>query len=492
MRIAISHYDQETDELYAGDTPIFQRAKVNNGIRPKLLMFGNSLAGQSCIYLASGQTTTTAAAVAGASTITVAAIGAIVAGSKIAVQSYEQTVAEVKVLSVAGNIITLTEPLKKMVRLNALVQLYTTSKPTNIRSGGGAVSSALALLGQPVDLLQGYGYGGGSLAEIVIDLPNQLEQNRPAYVMIIAPENSIAHGVSLAELIRQTKYMLATCQSYGAIAFISTAWASNSYSAAQAATYDGYNDFVRGCQAEFPQAVPCDVGKQWIDPAQPTLRAPLAGWTDGVHPLANKFFTIGTYFRDAMRAYLPAAKSMLNYSLLPNSTLSGAGGGAVGLQAGSVVPANTDYTAYTMIATTSAAAVGSRLQLSVPGLSDVNANQLVVKQRFNFALNGGCDGQRLAAYLKYKAANLTGCSMVTVALVFSGGESYSVNQNGGQATDPAMLGTEIQIETVSTPVPFGSTWVDCIVMVYVVSGLNNGVNIDLNLMEIGIIPSARG
>lgn len=245
---------------------------------------------------------------------------------------------------------------------------------------------------------------------------------------------------------------------------------------------------------EFPGAVPVDVGWQWLDSAQPTVRAPLALWApDGIHPSASKYAVIGGYIAAALDGRIPLAQSIADSSLTDNATLAASSGGtASGMQGGSVVPSGFTYTASAGVTASSSVGpnAGSRIVMSVPGTSNISSTTLLVTQRYTFPANTGNPSQAMFGFVKLKVNQLAGVSMAYPYLLFSGGEQYSCGQETDAATDAGLLDKTFQFETPIVKVPTGATYVDVAFFIRPQTGLSDGVSVDVELLEMGLCPAA--
>jgi hypothetical protein len=466
----------------------------SSGQRPRLMVFGNSIAGFSNDSLVTLTTTVPSATAAGSLTVTVAAIGSIVNGSKLAFVSYDNTTFYTTVNGApVGNVVTLASPLPKALRAGAGVQLYTLDYPGNVRRSSGSFYQGMALMGMPVDYVQGYGYGGGTIQEMILDLPHALEDVRPQYVYLHLFENSMA--TAGAQLIAYTKMAIETCLNYGAIPLVNTPYPNSSYTAgAQVANYDAVTTYIVNVMpTEYPNAIPLNVGNQWVDTAQPTLRTPLAGWTDGVHPNANRYIQIGEFYRTILSPYF-TARSIANRSLSTNPLLTGAGGTAGNLIGGSIVPVGFNITAQAGVTTTTSRNADGSLKvvMSVAGTSNVSTTQTTITvPTVTLGANGGSRTQASMCYFKVKVNQVTGVDFLQLNLNYGDGSaSNSTNQqtSSGMVAVAEILGETLQWESPYLPVPFSPVNINGVLNIRPVTGLNNGVFVDIDIYEAGIVP----
>ena len=460
--------------------------------RPRFLVFGNSLQAINNTVLSGSTTTTSAEAKAGATVISVAAIGTIADGDKIAVAYYDGTILHTTVSGApSGNNITLPTPLEKLVRSGANVLKYTGVLPTNVRRNGGPVYLGMAMLGMPVQFIQGYGYGGGTMPELVQDLPRVLEATKPKYAHLILPENSMALGSD--ELIRLLKVALRICAGHGVIALVNTCYPSDSYTAgAQAASYDAYNAYVRSQMlVDYPLSKCIDVGDQWLDTARPTLRAPLAGWTDGVHPTATKYAVIGTYYKEQFALLNINDVDMAINSITTNPYLAGTGGTQSGLQGGSISPSGYTITAQPGVnaATSVGPNGGLRIVMSVPGTSDITTTVLTMRMRLTMGSSAASGDQAMSGFVKLIITDLTGISMIYPYITYAASSlTYTCGQDAVYTGYAYLYGETVQLEAPALPIPTGDTYCDLYLYIRPQTGLSNGVSVDVEVLSAGLFP----
>lgn len=459
--------------------------------RKRLLIFGNSIASQSTSSLAQQTTYTTAAANAGASVLSLASVAGIVDGSKIAIGLYEGSVFSTTVSGApAGNNVTLAQPLPKLVRASASISAYTTARAFPIRQGIGPVSAAVMLLGMPVEILRGYGYGGAKLSEMLFDLAEVLQRTRPNFVALHLFENDIAADATLAQLTAWTRFAVSLVRGFGAVPIICTSVPSTSFnSSGRAAVFDGLLQFVRGELGE----VFIDFSTPWLDATAVNSRPPLAGWaTDGIHPNASRRVSAAVYALDTLRGLIGDGASYMGRDLSANTGLAGSGGTATGLQAGSVVAAG-----YTIIADAGITATASktaddkqRIVASVPGASNISSTQLTASKTFTLPANAGGAGV-VRCVCKARINALTNVSMLYLQATCSGGEVYGMEQSADFGADPALIGRTITFETPAFVVPEGATTIapQFKARPYTLAS-PSGVAVDVVIEEMAIIPAA--
>jgi hypothetical protein len=170
--------------------------------------------------------------------------------------------------------------------------------------------------------------------------------------------------------------------------------------------------------------------------------------------------------------------------------MEGSGGTATGMQGGSVVPASFTYLADAGVTATSSVTPegNSHLVMSVPGTSNVSSTTWKVNQRYTFAANGSSAGQAVCVFVKLKINAMTGITVAYPLMTFSGGEVYACGQDTDTVTDPALIGQTMQLETPVVLIPLGATYVDITYFVRPTTGLSNGVSVDIELIEMGLVP----
>ncbi|EGK71977.1 hypothetical protein METUNv1_01755 [Methyloversatilis universalis FAM5] len=427
--------------------------------RKRLLIYGNSIASQSTSSLAQQTTYTTAAANAGSNVLALASVAGITDGSKIAVGLYEGSVFATTVSGApAGNNVTLAQPLPKLVRASASISAYTTARAFPIRQNIGPISAAVMLLGMPVEVLRGYGYGGSRLGEMLFDLADVLQRTRPNYVALHLYENDIAADATLAQLMAWTRFAVSLVRGFGAVPIICTSVPSTSFNTTgRAAVFDGLLAYVK---KDLGEAY-IDFSTPWLDATAVTSRPPLAGWaTDGIHPNASRRVSAAVYALDTLHGLFGEGGSYADRDLSANTRLAGSGGTATGLQGGSVVAAG-----YTIIADAGVTATASkttddqqRIVWSIPGASNITSNQLTASKTFALPANAGGSGV-VRCVCRVRINALVNISMLYLQASFSGGEVYGVEQSADFGADPALIGRTLTFETPAIVIPEGATTV---------------------------------
>lgn len=334
---------------------------VQIGSLKTLLPFGCSISQQCNAYMAATTSTTTADVKAGLYVLPVVNGAAFTAGQKISMPLYSARIWTTTVASVSGNNVTITDPTMGFIRTGSSVTINTTGTVPSLNQSYGATNAAIALLGGPVEVLPGYGYGGATYQAMIADLERDLRYYRPDYVALNMFENDLtgvpgaASVATYNQLLARARMCARLCLKHGAtpIVYSSMPYGSASIGvpASRGADYDNMLAYltapVSGNKSQFELDVPGAYGDnlstQWLDPAfidSPTYsRRPLPGWTDNVHPNSNKRFAVGAFITPKLKTLLPPAASRLDMAIgkMEYAAVAGSGGTPVGNMTG-IVP----------------------------------------------------------------------------------------------------------------------------------------------------------
>lgn len=484
-----------TGSVYLNLTP---PSTLQSGGRPTLLVFGNSIGGQSSRFVASTTAYSSAEARAGASVIQVPDATLFSINDKIIIglgfQGFHKATVTATDTAPTPDTITITPALPYLARVSAPILKYTTVEPNGIRMGSGAISTAVAMLGGSVDVIPGYGFGGALARQMLLDLPLWLRYYRPSYVAFHLLENDAAASTSLASMQASIRTAAEMCVRNGATPLFFSSMPSSSIINSRIDEYDAMLTYVLNIGNVVPGARGFNLSTPWLDTAQPTLRPPLAGWTDGVHPNANKRMTIGDMVA-AMLSPIIGSRSTLADIALDSYDMSGTGGTATNLVGGSVVAANTTVSADAGVTATASKTADDkqRVVFSVAGASNVSSTTAKVRKLSN-ALPTNVGGQMAKGYAIIKINALTNVSMLYPYITFSPGfETYSAWQDSDVMTDPAMVGKTLTIETSAVRIPNGATSYDIDVWMRPQTlGSPSGVSGDFEVLEMGLLLSPAG
>jgi len=452
--------------LVGPDTKTLPIKFGNPSPRPTLLCFGNSIAGQNSRLAAAYTTTATAVAVrAGANQITlvaggVAALGLVV-NDYIAVALKDQSLWVVQVTGIAGEVLTLANRVPTLLRdVGAGVNKVTAPVfwSSNQRLGLGFVNVANALLGGPCHILQGYGYGSGYARNCLNDLPIALKQWNPNYVFFILLENDVVGSSSYQRLVDDINFAARTCLNAGAVPIFEYCLPSNSITAgARATVFDQINSYLGSISTTIPGAYSINHGALYLDPAKPTLRTPLAGWTDGVHPN-------GAYQLAIAQAKLSEMQAIIGRRDTPfglfgvNPRLTGTAGTKTGtgtFLGSSVAPDNTTITllgAGVRATTLKNSSDELMVDFTITGASDITATQLQISQ----TISGTTETLTMSpstwvkAVVRLRVTDMQRVSMPNLTITF-GGVNGDVRGAGDFTKLTTLSNSLLVLETQAIP-----------------------------------------
>lgn len=445
-----------SQSYWASDAPTLSAG------RKTLLPMGTSIVGQNVRSMVGSTTTAQSETRGGVRIIPVASASAFSVNDKVAIglcfgAPHLSTVTAVDAVSIP-NTITIAEKIPRLVRSGGAVHRFTTDRIGNLRRTVGPFSAAVAQLGGPVEILPGYGYGGSEIESIVADLPAFLAFYRPDYVMFALYENSVASGKSFSKLLRLTTQAARACLKSGATPIIFSCMPNNSInSAGTSLVFDQIKQAVIDIDQYVPGAVGINISDFWLDKSLPNARQPIAGWTDGVHPNASRYQTIGSFIAPKLQE-LFGQRASYDDLALELIDMSGSGGTQSGLQGGSIVSAGTSLTAQAGV-TASAYKSGNDTQIvdfTIPGASNVGTTQILwVSSAISIPASFG--GQWVIGFIRFKVNAATNIDMYQCYIAFSDGTGSNFNQDSTNGSDGAYIGNELAIESAAVRVPAGST-----------------------------------
>ena len=362
-------------------------------------------------------------------------------------------------------------------------------------------------------MLPAYGYGGAICNEMLIDLDRDLRFYHPQVVALHMLENdltgSVASGSATVEQLKGWLRQCAIlCLSYGATPLIYSSMPYyNSGSgvgipAARAADYDELAAYIgSGTSGQLSRDVPGTYGDNsvstgWLDTSNPTWpRAPLAGWTDGVHPNTAYRFAVGMITKAVMAQVVGSGGSWLDYcvSHRQTSNLEGTGGTASNLQPGSIAPANhtcVTYTPATTLVTTSRNADQS-LKVSITWPTTTSRNVDIYEQKFTVTPRpvwiGGT--QRFKAYLRLRINAKHKIAQIFPQAYLSTGEYHTGATGVDMCESMPADGSTILLETNVFSIGIGATSVVISALLKpTTSGSPLVCLLDMDIMEIGLVP----
>ena len=328
--------------------------------RPRLLIVGNSIAGQSCRGGASYTSRVATAAGSGVkpgnNQITLLAGGvaalSLSVNDYIVVQTANQQPWPVQVTAISTETLTLAKRLPWAVRTVSGSEAGVSKVTSPILFGGtwrqtfGIHNYANALAGGLFEIVPGYGHGSATAAEILAVLPQHLQFYRPAVVMLSLFENDVTGSLTAAQMIALADQAAILCTSAGARPIVLHSLPTFSLGGGREDEYDDLKAGILAIATRVPGAIGIDPGSIYLDTSiGATPRCPLSGWTDAsVHPLESKRATI------ALSGGLVAALTSLAQAPAPtiskllygaNPTMAGTGGTAGSGTTGTVAASTT-------------------------------------------------------------------------------------------------------------------------------------------------------
>lgn len=480
---------------------------------PKLLVFGCSIAQQCNVFLANVTSTTAATDVkAGANVITVANGALFTPGQKVTLPLYNARNWTTTISSISGNDLTIADKTPGLIRASSAITICTTPTTPNLNQGYGAVNAAVALLGGPVEVVPAYGYGGAIFTQMYADLERDLRYYSPHYVALHMYENDLTTAVSSgAATIEQFKawarQMARLCLNYGAIPIVYSSMpyynsgASRGIPASRAGDYDALAEYVgSGTSGQLSKDVPGAVGDNslsygWLDTSNPTWpRAPLAGWTDGVHPNTNKRFAVGLIALPVLRDALPPAGSRLEQVVSPLEVTRGDGTGGTGsnLQAGSIVPKSQTIAAYgTAVCTTSRASDGSlKIVGSWPGAAARTSDYITEKYTMTFPTVWAGGTQRFKVYMRVRVNSMVGIAQLFSEVTISPtGENHTSSTSVDMCESLPADGRIIVLESPHFSIGIGATTIQPALLIRPITASSPAnAYIDMDVLELGVVP----
>jgi len=481
-------------------------ADFRNAGRSRLMVFGDSIAGQSGAFLHAATSTIAGGDIkAGTNQITVANGALFAGGDKIAIPLYHGELFLTTVSSVATNVLTVADITPGLIRNASSVRTYTTTPRPDVDLGIGLANGAVALLGGPVDVISTYGYGGASAEQMLADLDRFLRHFKPNYVVFHLFENSLvatvaSGGATIEQLKGLSRQAAWSCVENGAVPIVCSSLPYNLIPASRAADYDALVAYLTAqLSLDVPGSYGVDCSTKWLDTSNPTYpRSPIAGVTDGVHPNVNYRFTAAELtLVPVLRNILPKAKSLLDYVLTSRevSSFAGTGGTAINLVAGSIVPAGHSARAFgTAVATLSRNADGSlKIVGSWPNAANRTSDYITETFTFTFPPVWAGGKQWVKGFIRFRCNSLVGISQLFPECGANVGELNDLNPGVDFSMSMPADGREIVLETPIFQVNRASTTINVTLVIrpQTLSSPANAV-IDVDPIEMGIVPATAG
>lgn len=328
--------------------------------RPRLLIIGNSIAGQSCrggaSYTSRVATAAGSGVKAGSNQITLVAGGvaalSLSVNDYIVVQTANQQPWPVQVTNIATETLTLAKRLPWTVRTVSGSEAGVSKVTAPVLFGGtwrqtfGIHNYANALGGGLFDVLPGYGHGSATASEILAVLPQHLEFYRPAVVMLSMFENDVPGSLTAAQMLALADQAAILCLAGGARPIVLHSLPSFSIGGGREDEYDDLKTGILAIATRVPGAIGIDPGSIYLDTSiGATPRCPLPGWTDAsVHPVESKRATIASSGGLVAALAALAPTQTITWSKLlygANPSMAGTGGTAGSGTTGTVAASTT-------------------------------------------------------------------------------------------------------------------------------------------------------
>ena len=334
--------------------PIFCRP------RPRLLIVGNSIAGQSCrggaSYTSRVATAAGSGVKPGSNQITLVAGGvaalSLSGNDYIVVQLANQQPWPVQVTAISTETLTLARRLPFTVRTVSGSEAGVSKVTSPVFFGGtwrqtfGIHNYANALAGGLFEVVSGYGHGSATASEVLAVLPQHLEFFKPAVVMLSLFESDVPGSLTATQMIALADQAASLCIAAGARPIVLHSLPSFSIGGGREDEYDDLKTAILAISSRVPGAIGIDPGSIYLDTSiGATPRCPLSGWTDAsVHPLESKRATIAMSGGLVAALQSCAQVTTINIGNLlygANPTMAGTGGTASTGTTGTVAASTT-------------------------------------------------------------------------------------------------------------------------------------------------------
>lgn len=492
-------------DLYVGDGGAVATVKKNgSGGRPTVLIFGCSIAGLQQRRMAGGTTNLAYPdSPAGSTTLTLGDATGFTSGSKIAVElGGRQPFFTTQVGAPVGNVITIADRLPMhATAYNCYVFKYTTDRPQYVRMGQSYITQALQLLGMPVEILNGYGEIGATSEQIVPHLPMYLNKFNPNYCMLFITENDLSNGLSETNLIRRINAAVQMCINNGTIPIVFSSVPANVYSAASGLVPKVLTvlNYIKNISAYYPQAIGVDSTTLWTDNTYPTNVFPIAGWTDGIHPVPGRSITMGLYFKSLFQKMFGSRASHSDISQYYYG-FSGSGGALPSYTTGNIATGlSLTPTAATGLAIVCSKIAGTDKQKIIATTTSTALQVLFTVDTGALTIDAHLYRRWIKIYCKFLLNSKTNLQDIQLSGFWSDGTQFNVmnEQNAGGGTtyqdtgnDTAWAGNETTQESCAIMVPAGVTSLTIKSTVVVDAGTGSAINIEYR--ELGFMMAASG
>lgn len=446
----------------------------------------------------------------GATSFNVANAGTAAIGNKVAIQLCFGGVFYSTITNVVSNTITIADKLPAAVKsaISCVVHWYTTDGVDDwVYQQNGPVYMACSMLGMPVDVIHGYGYGGALAQMMLTDLERVLRLTRPDYVVFNLTENDIGSPVETtvaAEVARLTRLIYLACElsiaSGATPIFLSNFPSGGVNTANEAAIWDAMKLVQINIGNVYPQAVGIDTSTLWLDTTTATTRPAIASWvSEGIHPVIMKRAVIGKLIKNALGAVIGSATSFKNRAL-QYVDMSGSGGSGIGggFVSGGVVSTGITLAAYANLTTTATKTPDDKQQIQF-----VNAAATTYGTHYVSLTTGTLPASETAlggqwikgvATMKINTAANVNRAFLTLKFSPSNQQHLALKLNGGAtggwlSEDNYFDGETFVIETGSVQIPNDATGYTLELRIETDTQATVGAVVgDFIVSEMGIVP----
>jgi len=483
---------------------LLQRLRSASSERPRLLIFGCSIAAQCSAYMAAQTTTTSAASevVAGSTTIPVASVAGFSTSDTVVVPLCDSRLWSATIASVGASDIVLSTPTPAMVRkTTSITKVNSPTSNLGRDQGVGIANGAVYLLGGPADVVESWGHGGGIASQMIPYLQKELRWYEPHVVIFHLFENDMTGTVAagaptLDQMKAISRNVSKLCLEYGAVPIVCSSIPYNLIPASRAADYDGlYQYLTTQFATDVPGAIGVNLSTQWLDTSNSSFpRSPAAGWTDGVHPNTSRRLDAAAFLVPALTPVLPAYSSLLDVNLSKRETavLSGDSGSLVGGVTGLAPDAWTIAKYGTAVCDASRNVDGSlKITGSWPGAANRTSDTIVARYTMTMPTSWPGSGAYFRVYALFKLRARVGIAEAyPQAYINSTGEYHRGKWGTDHAGSIPANGSMIMLETPRFSPSGANTTVQIGFNIGpTTAGSPANAAIEMDLYELGIIPA---
>lgn len=481
---------------------------VSKTAQPLVAIFGNSIASQAVPTLAAVNLTGSADTAAGATVLPVSGTVTAAQGAIVDVRSYDSSTESYTLASdhAAATALTLSAPLRKMVRASANYAVRVTPTVNTLRTYAGIGSIIVAQLsGRAAVASEGYGWGGSKIRQMLFDLPAFLDRVTTSFILLHLLENDVQVSSTSAESdIACLKQAVELVMKRGITPIVASPVPSDFYVGLNAlAKFDAFTAYINGAGAgtlssEYPGALALDCSSPWLlSTATARKPDPSILVTDGIHPAESDrakaaMLAVGAPASARLRtvfASFTGGQTQVATAVNPNPKLELTSGGnktGAGTLVGLVPDGVTIAVPTGVTATFSIAQDGAcQLTLSVAGTADVTAHRVDIKQAITVPA-GLQPSSRWLAFNDVTVIAASGYSMLYSQLAFSTGEVHAGFQSAWLERGAASVaGRVLRLETPPVAHPGAATATVSLVARPITGQVNSSVTLKLLSMCAG-------